>query len=146
MPSLSTFRISGKSDDTSRSSATFVISPLALRSPTFARHAAARDLQDDNFYSPRAGIIVKPTDNLSLHVSYSVTHLPASGDQFGSVPNQTKDLELEKYVNKEVGLKWGITPELAFTTAVYEVDRINVRFAQPDSTFIQAGKSEVEGV
>lgn len=72
--------------------------------------------------------------------------MPASGDQFGSVPNQTKDLELEKYVNKEVGLKWDITPALAFTTAVYEVDRTNVRFAQPDGTFIQTGKSEVEGM
>lgn len=102
--------------------------------------------QDDNFYSPRAGIIVKPTDNLSLYVSYSETYLPASGDQFGSVTNQTKDLEPEKYVNKEVGLKWDITPALAFTTAFYQVDRTNVRFAQEDGNFIQTGKSEVQGM
>ena len=102
--------------------------------------------QDNSFYSPRAGVILKPTDNLSLYVSYSITHLPASGDQFGSVTNQTEDLEPEKYVNKEVGLKWDITPALAFTTAFYEVDRTNVRFAQPDGTFIQTGKSEVDGV
>ncbi|WP_291167488.1 TonB-dependent siderophore receptor [Hyphomicrobium sp.] len=102
--------------------------------------------QDDSFYSPRAGVIVKPTDNLSLYVSYSVTHLPASGDQFGSVTNATKDLEPEKYVNKEVGLKWDITPALAFAMAVYEVDRTNVRFAQGANTFIQTGKSEVDGV
>jgi catecholate siderophore receptor len=102
--------------------------------------------QDDNFYSPRAGVIVKPTNNLSLYASYSVTSLPASGDQFGSVTNQTQDLEPEKYVNKEVGLKWDITPALAFTTAGYEVDRTNIRFAQGDGTFLQSGKSEVQGV
>ena len=35
---------------------------------------------------------------------------------------------------------------LAFTAAAYEVDRTNVRFAQPDGTFLQTGKSEVQGV
>ncbi|WP_144061168.1 TonB-dependent receptor [Hyphomicrobium denitrificans] len=114
------------------------LSPGSPSSGTFS--------QDDSFYSPRAGIIVKPTDSLSLYVSYSVTNLPASGDQFGSVTNATKDLAPERYVNKEVGLKWDITPVLAFTTAFYEVDRTNIRFAQQDGTFIQTGKSEVDGV
>lgn len=102
--------------------------------------------QENGFYSPRVGVILKPTSDLSLYASYSVTHLPASGDQFGSVTNQTRELEPEKYENKEVGLKWDITEALAFTTAFYEVDRTNVRFAQPDGTFIQTGKSQVDGV
>ena len=89
---------------------------------------------------------MKPTDNVSLYASYSTTYLPASGDQFGSVTTATQKLEPEKYENYEVGLKWDVTNSLAFTAAAYEVDRTNVRFAQPDGTFLQTGKSEVQGV
>ena len=108
--------------------------------------APGRFGQEDNFYSPRAGVILKPTDDVSLYASYSTTYLPASGDQFGSVTTATQKLEPEKYENYEVGLKWDLSESLAFTAAAYEVDRTNVRFAQPDGTFLQTGKSEVQGV
>ncbi len=96
--------------------------------------------------SPRAGIILKPTADVSLYASYSTTYLPASGDQFGSVTTATQKLEPEKYENYEVDLKWDVTESLAFTAAAYEVDRTNVRFAQPNGTFLQTGKSEVQGI
>ena len=102
--------------------------------------------QEDNFYSPRAGIILKPTDDLSLYTSYSTTYLPASGDQFGSVSGQTETLNPEKFENYEVGAKWDITDALAFTAAAYKVDRSNIRFAQSDGTFIQTGTSQVKGI
>ena len=35
--------------------------------------------------SPRAGVVIKPVDPLSLYGSYSVSYLPASGDQFGAL-------------------------------------------------------------
>ena len=108
--------------------------------------APGRFGQEDNFYSPRAGIILKPTADVSLYASYSTTYLPASGDQFGSVTTATQKLEPEKYGNYEVGLKWDVTESLAFTAAAYEVDRTNVRFAQPNGTFLQTGKSEVQGI
>ena len=97
--------------------------------------APGRFGQEDNFYSPRAGIILKPTADVSLYASYSTTYLPASGDQFGSVTTATQKLEPEKYGNYEVDLKWDVTESLAFTAAAYEVDRTNVRFAQPNGSF-----------
>jgi len=38
-----------------------------------------------------------------------------------------------------------VTRALALTAATYRVDRENVRFAQPDGTFVQTGQSRVEG-
>ena len=55
-------------------------------------------------------------------------------------------MQPEKYENYEVGLKWDVTESLAFTAEAYEVDRTNVRFAQPNGTFLQTGKSEVQGI
>jgi catecholate siderophore receptor len=42
-----------------------------------------RDRVDD-FISPRAAVIVKPMDNMSLYTAWSVSYLPASGDQFSA--------------------------------------------------------------
>ena len=39
----------------------------------------------DNKVSPQAAVIVKPIDNLSFYGAYSVSYLPASGDQFSSL-------------------------------------------------------------
>ena len=38
--------------------------------------------QKDEEITPRAGIIYKPEENISLYASYSQTFLPQSGDQF----------------------------------------------------------------
>jgi catecholate siderophore receptor len=102
--------------------------------------------QTDNMLSPRAGVILKPTDYLSFYGSYSVTYLPASGDQFNGVNTSTLTLDPEKYTNREVGAKWDMTPTLAFTTAYFVTDRENVRFPQANNTFVQSGKSQVQGI
>ena len=99
----------------------------------------------DRLVSPRAGVILKPTDYFSIYGTYSVSYLPASGDQFASVAANTVNLEPEKYTNYEVGVKWDVTKALAFTAATYRVDRENVRFAQANGTFVQTGESRVEG-
>ena len=57
----------------------------------------------------------------------------------------TGNLAPEKYTNREVGVKWDITTALAFTGALYQLDRENARFAQANGTFVQTGKSQVEG-
>jgi catecholate siderophore receptor len=101
--------------------------------------------RSDNLVSPRAGVILKPTETLSVYASYGVSYLPASGDQFSSVATATVNLEPEKYINREVGVKWDITKRLALTAATYKTDRENVRFANADGTFIQTGQSRVKG-
>jgi len=39
----------------------------------------------DDFISSRAAVIVKPIDSVSLYTAWSVSYLPASGDQFSAL-------------------------------------------------------------
>jgi catecholate siderophore receptor len=50
-------------------------------------------------------------------------------------------------VNKEVGFKWDITPRLAYTAAVYQLDRTNSRFPDPaiPGFFILSGSTRAQG-
>jgi catecholate siderophore receptor len=122
---------------------TFDLAYENLLPPTPA--APANLARTDRLVSPRAGVILKPTDYFSIYGTWSVSYLPASGDQFASVAAATVNLEPEKYTNYEVGAKWDVSKGLAFTAAAYRVDRENARFAQPNGTFVQTGQSRVEG-
>jgi catecholate siderophore receptor len=103
--------------------------------------------KDEHLTSPRAGIVIKPQENMSLYGSYSVSYLPSSGDQFSVLAPGTVIAAPEKFVNKEIGFKWDIYPTLQFTTAIYELDRTNQRLADPSNPgfFILSGKTETRG-
>ena len=47
----------------------------------------------DEKISPRAAVIVKPMDNLSIYTAYSISYLPASGDQFSALTPATLILD-----------------------------------------------------
>jgi catecholate siderophore receptor len=102
----------------------------------------------DNLVSPRFGIVVKPTEQLSLYGSYGVSFLPSSGDQFSSLTNVTQQLKPEKFTNYEVGVKWDIRPTLQFTTAIYRLDRTNTRSIDPNdpTRIIQTGSQRTNGI
>ena len=72
----------------------------------------------DNLLSPRAGIVVKPAEAVSLYGSYTVSHLPSSGDQFSSLTTITDQLEPEKFTSYELGAKWEPHAGLALNAAV----------------------------
>jgi catecholate siderophore receptor len=88
----------------------------------------------DDKISPRAGVIVKPVDNLSIYGSYSISYLPASGDQFSALNPTTLILEPQKFENTEAGVKWNILPRLQYTAAIYQLDRTNVPVTNPDGS------------
>jgi catecholate siderophore receptor len=101
----------------------------------------------DNLVSPRAGIVLKPIEPVSLYGSYSVSYLPSSGDQFNSLTPGLVSAEPEKFVNKEIGVKWDVTPRLAYTAAIYQLDRTNSRFPDPVNAgfFILSGATKTRG-
>jgi catecholate siderophore receptor len=101
----------------------------------------------DNLVSPRAGVIMKPLENLSIYGSFSVSYLPSAGDQFSTLAPGTVIAEPEKFENKEIGLKWEISPRLMFTTAIYNLDRTNQRLPDPNHNgfFILSGRTETKG-
>jgi catecholate siderophore receptor len=99
----------------------------------------------DYLTSPRIGVVVKPVEPLSLYGSYSVSYLPASGDQFGTLTAVSSLLKPEKFTNKEVGAKWDVTPALAFTAAYFRLDRENTPIRDNTNVAIAAGASRVDG-
>jgi catecholate siderophore receptor len=101
----------------------------------------------DNKVSPQAAIIVKPLDNISIYGMYSVSYLPAAGDQFSTLANGTAILAPQKFENGEIGAKWNITPQLLYTAAVYNLNRTNVPLPDPNNPgfFILSGKNRIRG-
>ena len=77
----------------------------------------------DRMVSPRAGLVLKPADRVSLYGTYSVAYLPSSGDQFSSLTATTVNLEPEEFRNHELGLKWDVRRDLAITGALYRLER-----------------------
>jgi catecholate siderophore receptor len=102
----------------------------------------------DNLWSPRLGLILKPTEKLSLYASYSRSYLPQSGDQFSSLTSSTAELKPERFDNYEVGAKWEPLEGLLATAAVYQLDRGNTRVANPDGTgtFLLSGAQRSRGL
>jgi catecholate siderophore receptor len=81
----------------------------------------------DELFSPRIGLILKPTPNLSFYASYGRSYLPSAGDQFASLDLAGAALRPEKFDNYEVGAKWEPVPGLLATAAIYQLDRTNTR-------------------
>jgi catecholate siderophore receptor len=86
----------------------------------------------DKLWSPRIGLVFKPTGKLSVYSSYSRSYLPQSGDQFSSLTNVTEGLKPERFDNYEVGAKWEVLDGLLATAAVYQLDRTNTRATDPN--------------
>jgi len=112
-------------------------------------HTGANLGKTNGLISPRAGIVFKPQDSLSIYGSYSVSYLPSAGDQFSSLTAQTQSLQPEHLQNYEVGTKWDVNPRLNLTTAVYQLDRTNTRAPDPTNptqNFVLTGATRTRGV
>jgi catecholate siderophore receptor len=99
---------------------------------TDRRGAGVRIETSDDLLSPRAGLIYKPTGNVSFYASYSMTYAPRSGAQLSSLTPTNAAFDPEEFENIEVGAKWDISPALAVTAAVFQLDRKNVVIADPN--------------
>ena len=97
--------------------------------------------------SPQAAVIVKPMPNFSIYGTYSISYLPASGDQFSALADGTIILSPQKFVNEEIGVKWNINPRLLYTAAVYDLERYNVPLPDPNNAgfFILSGRNSIHG-
>jgi len=125
---------------------------LGLRVDRFAvsfhNNRVEQDLhRDDALVSPRAGLVFKPIDAASMYASYSVSHLPSSGDQFSSLTATTATLEPERFRNYEIGVKWDVRPSLALNAAAFRLDRNNSSAPDPHdpSHVVQTGAQRTTG-
>jgi catecholate siderophore receptor len=101
----------------------------------------------DSLVSPRVGLVVKPVTPLSLYGSYTMSHLPSSGDQFASLTTTTQQVKPERFINYELGAKWDVEPGLSLTTAIYRLDRTNTRATDPNdpTRIVQTGSQRTNG-
>ena len=110
----------------------------------FRNHRTASTIATtDRLVSPRAGLIYKPSDHLSVYTSYSTSFVPRAGEQLSSLNLRNRALAPEQFTNYEVGTKWDFRPDLAFTAAAYRLDRRNVALtdpADPTRSFLADGQ------
>jgi catecholate siderophore receptor len=99
----------------------------------------------DDFISPRAAVIVKPIDSVSLYTAWSVSYLPASGDQFSALNPSTIILEPQRFESTEIGAKWSINPKLLLTGAAYQILRANVPVNIGGGLSIPGGMHHIRG-
>lgn len=85
----------------------------------------------DRLVSPRAGLIYKPADPVSIYTSYSTSYVPRAGEQLSSLSLTNRALDPEEFTHYEIGAKWDLRPDLALTAAMYHLDRTNVVIADP---------------
>jgi catecholate siderophore receptor len=108
--------------------------------------------RQDDVWSPRAGIVLKPSDAVSVYLTYSKAYVPSVSDQLnflniGSGAGQLTgaDLEPEEFINKEIGFKWEITPRLMMTGALFQLDRSNTAVVTGTGGVEQFGATRTEG-
>ena len=81
------------------------------------------ETREDEEVSPRAGLIFKPQENLSLYVSYSESFLPRSGEQFKSLSSSSARLDPDVFESTEIGVKWDIRDNLSFTVSYFDSEQ-----------------------
>ena len=79
--------------------------------------------REDEEFSPRAGLIFKPQENISLYVSYAESFLPRSGEQFKKLDANAARLDPDVYESTEIGVKWDIRPGLSFTASYFDSEQ-----------------------
>jgi catecholate siderophore receptor len=99
----------------------------------------------DDLVSPRAAVIVKPVENLSVYGAYSISYLPSAGDQFSALNTGSALIPPQKFENTEVGVKWNINPRLLYTAAIYQLNRTNVPLAIGGGLFAISGLNVIKG-
>ncbi|HEU4879103.1 MAG TPA: TonB-dependent siderophore receptor, partial [Gemmatimonadaceae bacterium] len=102
----------------------------------------------DHMISPRAGLVVKPSELVSVYASYSLSFLPGSGDQFTTLTEVTSALRPERFTNYEAGIKWDAFDRLALSAAAYRLDRTNTRAVDPldPRKSVQTGAQRSQGI
>ena len=101
----------------------------------------------DEVVSPRFGLVVKPTEMLSLYASYAESFLPQAGDQFFILPAGRDAFEPERFTNYEVGVKYAPRSDLLVTAAIFQLERTNTRGPDPADATLTAlvGESRTRG-
>ena len=82
--------------------------------------AGTSQSRGDDEFSPRAGIIYKPAENISWYLSFSESFLPRSGEQYKKLTASSAALDPDVYVNTEIGVNYDIRPNLSLRASYFD--------------------------
>jgi len=99
----------------------------------------------DEEVSPRAGIIYKPQENISIYASYSESFLPRSGEQFANINGENDVLEPDTFSTVEFGIKWDFNERLSLTAALFENEQSSPQVADNDPSTLDIIDSKISG-
>lgn len=100
----------------------------------------------DEEISPRAGVILKPQENISIYGSYSESFLPRSGEQFSNINGDNNALDPNTFTNFEAGVKWDFSQTLSLTAAIFEIEQSSPQVADDDPSTLDVIDSQIQGV
>ncbi len=78
----------------------------------------------DTEFSPRAGLVFKPSEEMSLYWSFSQSFLPRSGEQYKALSATSARLDPDVFESNEIGLKYDISPRLNLTLSYFNSEQI----------------------
>lgn len=99
----------------------------------------------DNEVTPRAGLVFKPIENISLYASYSESFLPRSGEQFANINGSNNQLDPNTFTNLEAGVKYDFSQGLSLTVAVFEIEQSSPQVADNNPETLDVIDSEITG-
>ena len=99
----------------------------------------------DEQVSPRAGLIYKPQENISVYASYSESFLPRSGEQYTDINGSDNQLDPDTYSNQEIGIKWDFAQGLSFTAALFENEQSSPQVADDNPETLDVINSDISG-
>ena len=85
--------------------------------------AGTSQSREDDEFSPRAGVIFKPQENVSLYYSYSESFLPRSGEQYKKLTASAAALDPDVYESSEIGVNWDITSDLSLRASYFDSEQ-----------------------
>ena len=77
----------------------------------------------DTEFSPRAGLVFKPSEEMSLYWSFSQSFLPRSGEQYKALSATSARLDPDVFESNEIGLKYDISPRLNLTLSYFNSEQ-----------------------
>ncbi len=80
--------------------------------------------RNDNTFSPRAGVIYKPQENVSLYLSYSESFLPRSGEQFKALSATSARLDPDVFESKEIGMKVALNENISLNASYFDSEQV----------------------
>jgi catecholate siderophore receptor len=98
----------------------------------------------NNAFSPRAGLIWAPDKVSTYYASYSYAFLPSAENLAPTAVNASLDPESAK--NYEVGARWDLRPNLTLSSALFRLDRDNVKNSDGAGGFVLTGQQRTQGV